>query len=193
MTSYHQTLTLKSDNRNLKAEFLPEEDKVVFSGSTFGNGQHALRLSVSSRERVIKHWEGFCEINNAKPIVKDRVGTMTVGSAAYFYARMNDRRGTVKALDVEKGEALVLVRMEQYSGTCRYYEYYVVNADGNWVRRHAPAKLPRRWQKKLSSMAVNHVLHLEKWDRYDGWVPAKTYPKGRKRQTATRWVPYARS
>lgn len=200
MSNTHQTLSLSSDNPSLKAVFIPEEDKVVFSGSTFGNGSHALRLSVSSRERIVKHWEGFCEINNAKPIVKDRVGGLKVGSTVSFYARMRDRAGRVKAIDVEKGEALVLCEMEQYSGTCRYFEYYVFKVyaetpkDGwtkysyEWVRRHTPAKLPKRWQNKLKSMAVDRILCLEKWDRYDGWVPASTMPKGRKRRTPVRWV-----
>lgn len=175
--------TLRSSNPNLTATYTDEQ--VIFSGGSAGD--HNLWLSVSSPERIKAHWNGYCSNNDAE--VVDSVGDLKVGKYAFFYARNKDRDGKVVALDLDKQEALVCALITQYSGTCRYYEYYVVSSShSGFIRNHKPAQLPKKWQSKLKSVAVNTVKVLEKWDRRQGWVPATTAPKGMKRMTATRWV-----
>jgi hypothetical protein len=122
----------------------------------------------------------------------DAVGKYRLGSHVSFYARMKDRTGRVVALDLDKGEALMLAQITQSRGTYKFYEYYVVDGKGAWLRRHTPNKLPKRWHAKLKSVAVNFSLILERWNRYDGWVPATSYPQGRKRPPPTRWVACSR-
>lgn len=69
-------LTLKSTDPQLQAVYrqaqqadprphrLRDEGQVVFTGGRYGD--HALNLSVSSAERIVAHWEGYCERNGAR-------------------------------------------------------------------------------------------------------------------------------
>lgn len=43
------------------------DGRVVFSGGS--QGEHSISLDVSSRARILAHWEGYCEANGltAKP------------------------------------------------------------------------------------------------------------------------------
>jgi len=176
--------TLRSTDSNLIATYTDEQ--VIFSGGS--KGEHNLWLSVSSPERIKAHWDGYCLANGAE--VVDSVNGLTVGKYAFFYARNKDRDGKVVALDLDKQEALVCALITQYSGTYRYYEYYVVSGShGGFIRYHKPATLPKKWQKALNDkVATSTVKVLEKWDRRLGWVRAVTAPKGMKRMTSTRWV-----
>ena len=38
--------------------------RIVFTGGRFG--EHSLDVRVSSRERVLAHWAGYCEANDAR-------------------------------------------------------------------------------------------------------------------------------
>lgn len=44
-----------------------EGDRINFLGGK--NGAHSLALSVSSTERLVAHWKGYCENNGATPVV----------------------------------------------------------------------------------------------------------------------------
>lgn len=184
------TPTLKSTDASLTATFTDEQ--VTFSGGKFG--EHSIWLNVSSTERIKAHWDGYVSQNGAK--VVDSVNGLKVGSNVAFYARMRMRTGRVVAVDLDKQEALVLCLVDQHNGTCRYYEYYVVIRSGyGYIRSHKPASLPQKWQSELTQVAVNFTQVLECWKNgrgrsapQIGWVRAKSYPKGRKRQTSIRWV-----
>jgi len=45
-------------------------DRIVFTGGS--QGEHSLCVSVSSRARILAHWEGYCESNGLAP--KPKVG-----------------------------------------------------------------------------------------------------------------------
>lgn len=47
-----------------------EAHRVVFTGGS--HGEHSIDLSVSSRERILAHWRGYCEANGVLPV--PRVG-----------------------------------------------------------------------------------------------------------------------
>jgi hypothetical protein len=58
------SLTLASDDPRLYAKV--EQDRVVFAGGK--HGKHSLCLDVSSDERILVHWRGYCENNGAQAV-----------------------------------------------------------------------------------------------------------------------------
>ncbi len=93
------------------------------------------------------------------------------------------------AVDYDRGEALVLARIEQYRGTCRYFEYYVLDANQHVLRSHSPEKLPKKWARKLAKVASSDTRKLQRWNRTRRcWEDAKSAPKGFKRSVTTRWI-----
>jgi hypothetical protein len=51
-------LARRLDERNHEVRVFIEGDRIAFAGAT---GGHDLDIACSSEERVVAHWEGFCE------------------------------------------------------------------------------------------------------------------------------------
>jgi len=74
--------TLRRNGNNLKLRAEVRDDRIVFSGGK--QGEHSLAVTVSSKARVLAHWEGYIENNGLRlaPKKGERVYFVT-GSQNY--------------------------------------------------------------------------------------------------------------
>jgi hypothetical protein len=70
LESYPSRLPVRGDDGHLAYGTYVESFRVVFTGGS--RGEHSIDLSVSSRERILAHWRGYCEANSVRPV--PRVG-----------------------------------------------------------------------------------------------------------------------
>ena len=66
-------------------------DRIVFSGGT--QGEHSLAIDVSSKARILAHWEGYCE-NNKMPLPKLGEKVRFVGTNGCVYLGTVAKIGT---------------------------------------------------------------------------------------------------
>jgi hypothetical protein len=68
-----------------------EGDRIVFSGGL--QGTHSLAVDVSTRERVLAHWEGYCA-NNGLPMPQLGDSIRFVGNTGKVYLGTVTKIGT---------------------------------------------------------------------------------------------------
>jgi hypothetical protein len=91
-TARKLSLELRRERRSvIRVRADVEGDRIVFSGGR--EGSHSLAIDVSSPERVLAHWEGYCENNGLpRPTVGQKV--LFVGATGKTYVGRIVKVGT---------------------------------------------------------------------------------------------------
>ena len=72
-----------------------KDGRIVFSGGT--QGEHSIAVDVSSKERILAHWEGYCE-NNQLPLPEVGEKVEFLGATGVYY------KGVVKAIGPKRAK-----------------------------------------------------------------------------------------